>query len=181
MFFFLVLHFTYKFVTFSHKLVILLMHSVSVFLLKLGSPKSNEPTYLRSSLLKHQMLSQARYTAISRKVVGKNVHATILKGNMGCWSIHCSWHTELSNLLLLLSFTTRKQTSKTSGAILSYFFEEEWAQNHPQSLSGLSPVLFPTTYLEIAVCILSKIQLMVYYQFWVLIGGATTRLYIIAH
>ena len=124
------------------------------------------------------MLSQARYTAISRKVVGKNVHATILKGNMGCWSIHCSWHTELLNLLLLLSFTTRKQTSKTSGAILSYFFEEKWAQNHPQSLSGLLPVLFPTTYLEIAVCILSKIQLMVYYQFWVLIGGATTRLYI---
>ena len=24
------------------------------------------------------------YTAISRKVVGKNVHATITKGNMGC-------------------------------------------------------------------------------------------------
>ena len=24
-----------------------------------------------------------QYTAISRKVVGKNVHATILKGNMG--------------------------------------------------------------------------------------------------
>ena len=45
-------------------------------------------------------------------------------------------------------------------------------------LKGLLPVLFPTTYLEIAVCILSKIQLMVYYQFWVLIGGATTRLYI---
>ena len=27
----------------------------------------------------------------------------------------------------------------------------------------------------------SKIQLVVYYQFWILIGWATTRLYVIAH
>ena len=30
-------------------------------------------------------------TAISRKVVGKNVHATISQGNMG-YDQHCSWH-----------------------------------------------------------------------------------------
>ena len=30
-----------------------------------------------------RLLGHLRYTAISRKVVGKNVHATILKGNMG--------------------------------------------------------------------------------------------------
>ena len=37
-------------------------------------------------------------------------------------------------------------------AILSKFFEEQRTQNHPQDLSGLSRVLFPTTFLEIAVC-----------------------------
>ena len=38
-----------------------------------------------------------------------------------------------------------------SCAILSNFFVEEWTQNHPQYLSGLSRALFPTTFLEIAV------------------------------
>ena len=38
-----------------------------------------------------------------------------------------------------------------SRAILSNFFEEQWTQNHPQYLSGLSRALFPTTFLEIAV------------------------------
>ena len=32
------------------------------------------------------------YTAISRKVVGKTVHATIPKGNMGYNQYTCSWH-----------------------------------------------------------------------------------------
>ena len=35
--------------------------------------------------MSHFMLDLSpRYTAISRKVVGKNVHATIPKGNIGC-------------------------------------------------------------------------------------------------
>ena len=38
-----------------------------------------------------------------------------------------------------------------SRAILSYFFEEQWTQNYPQYLSGLSRARFPTTFLEIAV------------------------------
>ena len=38
-----------------------------------------------------------------------------------------------------------------SRAILSNFFEEQWTQNHPQYLSGLSRALFPTTFLELAV------------------------------
>ena len=38
-----------------------------------------------------------------------------------------------------------------SRVILSNFFEEQWTQNHPQYLSGLSRALFPTTFLEIAV------------------------------
>ena len=57
----------------------------------------------------------------------------------------------LSNLLLLLSFSTHRHMSMASLAILSNFFEKQWTQNHPQYLSGLSGVLFPTTFLEIAV------------------------------
>ena len=60
---------------------------------------------------------------------------------------------QLSNLLLLLSFSTHKHNSKASRAILLNFFEEQITQNHPQSLSGLSRALFPTTFFEIAVCI----------------------------
>ena len=41
--------------------------------------------------------------------------------------------------------------SMASRAILSTFFEEQWTQNHPQYLSGLSRALFPTTLLKIAV------------------------------
>ena len=37
----------------------------------------------KSELCKSEVSSPSRYTAISRKVVGKNVHATIPKGNMG--------------------------------------------------------------------------------------------------
>ena len=57
----------------------------------------------------------------------------------------------LSNLLLLLSFSTRRHMSMASPAILSNFFEKQWTQNHPQYLSGLSRALYPTTFLEIAV------------------------------
>ena len=42
--------------------------------------------------------------------------------------------------------------SMASRAIFSNFFEEQWTQNHPQYLSGLSRALFPTTFLETAVC-----------------------------
>ena len=58
----------------------------------------------------------------------------------------------LSNLLLLLSFSTRKHTSMAYRATLSNFLEElEGKQNNPKYLSGWSRVLFPTTLLEIAV------------------------------
>ena len=59
----------------------------------------------------------------------------------------------LSNLLLLLSFSTRRHTSMASSAILSNFFEKQCTQNHPQYLSGLSRALYPTTFLETAVYI----------------------------
>ena len=38
--------------------------------------------------------------------------------------MHFSWHSKLSNLLLLLSFSTRKHTSMASCAILTNFFEK---------------------------------------------------------
>ena len=61
-------------------------------------------------------------------------------------------HLKLSNLLWLLSFSTRKHMSVASRTILSNFFEEQCPQSHPQYLSGLLRALFPTTFLEIAVC-----------------------------
>ena len=52
---------------------------------------------------------------------------------------------QLSNLLLLLSFSIRKHTSMASRTILSNFFEEKRTQNNPQYFSGLSRALSPTT------------------------------------
>ena len=91
------------------------------------------------------------YTAISRKVVGKNVHATIPKGNMGydqytvpddcsCRSYFCCFPLALANTF-----------PRHFVPIPSYFFEKKRTQNHPQCLSGLSRALFSTTFLEIAV------------------------------
>ena len=42
-----------------------------------------KPCILFSSIVCTRCYSNLQYTAISRKVVEKNVHATILKGNMG--------------------------------------------------------------------------------------------------
>ena len=66
-------------------------------------------------------------------------------------SIHCSLRLQLSNLLLLLSFSTRKHVSVASRAILSNVSEKQCTQNQPPYLSGLLRALFPTTFLEIAV------------------------------
>ena len=92
------------------------------------------------------------YTAISRKVVGKNVHATIPKGNMGydqyTVSDVCSCRTYFCCFPLALKNTFPWPFVP----ILSNFFEKKRTQNHPQCLSGLSRALFPTTSREIAVC-----------------------------
>ena len=92
-----------------------------------------------------------QYTAISRKAVGKNVHATIPKGNMeydrytvpddcSCQTYFCCFPLALANTF-----------SWPFIPILSNFSEEQGTHNHPQCLSGLSRALFPTTFLEIAV------------------------------
>ena len=58
---------------------------------------------------------------------------------------------QLSNQLLLFSFSTCRHMSMTSPAILLNFFEKQCTQNHPQYLSGLSHALYATTFLKIAV------------------------------
>ena len=63
---------------------------------------------------------------------GKNAHAIIPKGNMG----YNQCTVADTAAVLLLSFSTRKNTSMTSRPILSNFFEEECTKNHPQYLLG---------------------------------------------
>ena len=85
------------------------------------------------------------YTAISRKVVAKTVHATIPKGNIDTVAVEPTF---------VVSFSPRKHTSMASCAILWNFFEKQWTKNHPQFLSGFSRALYPTTFLETAVYIM---------------------------
>ena len=98
-------------------------------------------------------LAQQRYTVISRKVVWKNVHSTIPKGNniMGydqyTFPNDCSCRTYFGFFPLAIA----NITSQTSLTILSNFFEEQCTQTHPQYLSGLSRAHFPTSFLKIAV------------------------------
>ena len=94
---------------------------------------------------------KTRYTDISRKVVRKKM-CTWLSLKILLDVINTLFLTlSMSNLLFLLSFTTHNYTSMASRAILSNFFENQWTQNRPQYLSGLSRALFPTTFLEKAV------------------------------
>ena len=90
-----------------------------------------------------------KYTAISRKVVGKNVLATTPKGNMGydqCTVLNdCSCRTFI---LLLLSISTHEHMSMAYCAVLYSI------QNHPQIIPiGIVACFFPTTFLETAVCL----------------------------
>ena len=98
-------------------------------------------------------LKRQPYSAFSREVVGKNVHTTIPKSNMGIWSIHCSWHCSCRTYFCCFPLALANIRSMGSCAILSTCFEEQWTQNHPQYVSRLSRELFPTTFLEIAVFI----------------------------
>ena len=78
------------------------------------------------------------YTVISTKVVGKNVHATIPKGNMGYdqYTVpdDCSCRTYFN---LLLSFSTRKHISMAFCANSFKFLCKKRTENHTQCLSGL--------------------------------------------
>ena len=102
---------------------------------------------LRNNMYSYKGGLLAWYTANSRKVVGKNVQATILKGNMGY-----EQYTVPDTVAVESTFVAFLYHSQTYvHAILSNFFEEQWTQNHPQYLSGLSRALLLTTFLKIAV------------------------------
>ena len=88
------------------------------------------------------------YTAISRKVVGKDVHATIPKGNMGYDRYTVSDNCSFRSYFCCFPLAVANTFSWPFLPILSNFSEEQWTQNHPQCLSGLSRALFPTTLLE---------------------------------
>ena len=88
------------------------------------------------------------HTATSRKVVAKNVHATTRKV---IWDM-INTLPLLSNILLLLYFSTRKHTSMTSCAILSNFFfvkKSELKTTH-NTFRDCRVDFFPTTFLQIA-------------------------------
>ena len=82
------------------------------------------------------------YTVISRKVVAKNVHATIPKGNMGydqyTVPTDCSCQTYFCCFPLAIANTT----SQTSRAILSNFFEEQCTQKPPTIPLGIVACTF---------------------------------------
>ena len=91
------------------------------------------------------------YTAISRKVVGKNVHATIPKRNMGYDQYTFPDSVAVESNLCCFPLAVAHILPWPFVPILSYVFEEQWTENHTQYPSRLSRVLFPTTFLEIAV------------------------------
>ena len=68
--------------------------------------------------------SKTRYTAISKKVITKNLHAAILKGIMGYDQYTFPGTQSMSTLLFLLSFSSRSYMSMASRAFLSNFFEK---------------------------------------------------------
>ena len=82
------------------------------------------------------------YTAISRKVVGKNVPATIPKGNMGYDQYIVPDDCSCRIYLWCFPLAHANRMSMSSSAIPSNFFEEKWTQNHPQCLLGLSRAHF---------------------------------------
>ena len=100
------------------------------------------------------------HTAISRKVVGENVHTTSMKGNMGYDQYTVPDSVAVEPTFVSVSFSTRKHTSIVARAILSNFCEDQLTQNLPQYLSGLSRALYPTTSLELAVFKFTNISLL---------------------
>ena len=67
------------------------------------------------------------------------------------WDIHCSRHRSRRTYFCCFPLAfTHIRPWPLMPFDLSIFFEEQWTENHPQYLSGLSCALFPTTFLEIA-------------------------------
>ena len=77
-----------------------------------------------------------RMWCISRKVVGKKVHATIPKGNMGYDQYTVPDTVAVKPTFVAFLFfpliSTHKHTSITFRTILSNFFQKKWTKNYPQ-------------------------------------------------
>ena len=91
------------------------------------------------------------YTAISRKVVGNNMHAIIPKGNMGY-----DQYTVPDTVAVEPAFVAFLKHSQTYIHGLSCHFHlqvslKNFELKNTQYLSGLSRALFQTNFLEIAV------------------------------
>ena len=87
-------------------------------------------------------------TAISRKVVENKSRKVIWE----IWDMNSTLFPtlQLSNLLFLLFFSTRKHTFMTSRTILSNFFEEQWTQNRPTVPFGIVACTFFVVFTTLA-------------------------------
>ena len=69
----------------------------------------------------------------------------------GIWSIHCFWHCSCRTCFCCFALALGNIRPWPLVPFIQNFYEEQWSQNHPRYLSGLSRALFPTTFFEIAV------------------------------
>ena len=91
------------------------------------------------------------YTAISRKVVGKNVHVTIPKGNMGYDQYTVPDDCSCRTFFCCFPLALETHFHGLSCQFFQISLKKKRTQNHPQCHSGLSRALSSTTFLEIAV------------------------------
>ena len=86
----------------------------------------------------HLHMRICSYTAISRKVVGKNVHATIPKRNMGYDQYTFPDSVAVESKLCCFPLAVAHIRPWPFVPILSYVFEEQRTENHTQYPSRLS-------------------------------------------
>ena len=106
---------------------------------------------LRCGPQKTQEKNMEQIQLFHERLSEKNMHTTIAKGNMGYdpYTVpdDCSCRTYFCCFPLALAYTFLWPFV----TILLNFSEEQWTQNYPQCLTGLSRALFATAFLEIAV------------------------------
>ena len=96
------------------------------------------------------------FTAISRKVVGRNVNATIPKGNMGYNQYSVPWHCSCRTYFCCFPLAL---ANIRPWSLLSFFqisLKNSELKTTHNTFWGLSRALFPTTFLEKAVYITSE-------------------------
>ena len=91
----------------------------------------------------------ASYTAVSRMVRWKNVHATIPRGNLEYNQYTVSWHSSCRTYFCCFTLAIANIPSMVSRAILSNFFEKLKTTLH--TFRDCRMHFFPTTFLEIVV------------------------------